>query len=84
MGGTTFSAVSRIVTLSALAPEVPPRLKPVVRVAFVAGLKSYGQFRQVVSSVIEKFHDKYTARDVKKYYSKFDVAVVVNLAASVT
>jgi hypothetical protein len=29
-----------------------------------------------VKSVIEKFRDKYGAGDVKKYYSKFDVAVV--------
>jgi deazaflavin-dependent oxidoreductase (nitroreductase family) len=29
-----------------------------------------------VSSVVEKFRDKYGARDVKKYYSKFDVAVL--------
>jgi deazaflavin-dependent oxidoreductase (nitroreductase family) len=29
-----------------------------------------------VSSVIEKFRDKYGASDVKKYYSKFDVAVI--------
>lgn len=28
------------------------------------------------SSVVEKFRDKYGAKDVKKYYSKFDVAVV--------
>ncbi len=28
-----------------------------------------------VSAVIEKFRDKYGAADVKKYYSKFDVAV---------
>jgi deazaflavin-dependent oxidoreductase (nitroreductase family) len=28
-----------------------------------------------VSSVVEKFRDKYGASDVKKYYSKFDVAV---------
>jgi deazaflavin-dependent oxidoreductase (nitroreductase family) len=28
-----------------------------------------------VSSVVEKFRDKYGADDVKKYYSKFDVAV---------
>jgi hypothetical protein len=26
--------------------------------------------------VVEKFRTKYGARDVKKYYSKFDVAVV--------
>jgi deazaflavin-dependent oxidoreductase (nitroreductase family) len=30
-----------------------------------------------VKSVIEKFREKYSAGDVKKYYSKFDVAVVV-------
>lgn len=28
-----------------------------------------------VSSVVEKFRAKYGAKDVKKYYSKFDVAV---------
>jgi len=28
-----------------------------------------------VSSVVRKFRDKYGASDVKKYYSKFDVAV---------
>ncbi len=28
-----------------------------------------------VSAVVEKFRDKYGAEDVKKYYSKFDVAV---------
>ena len=32
---------------------------------------------KAVKSVIEKFRDKYTAKDVKKYYSKFDVAVRV-------
>lgn len=32
-----------------------------------------------VESVVEKFREKYGARDVKKYYSKFDVAVVVEL-----
>jgi len=32
-----------------------------------------------VKSVVEKFREKYGARDVKKYYSKFDVAVVVEL-----
>jgi deazaflavin-dependent oxidoreductase (nitroreductase family) len=29
-----------------------------------------------VKSVIEKFREKYGAKDVKKYYSNFDVAVV--------
>jgi deazaflavin-dependent oxidoreductase (nitroreductase family) len=29
-----------------------------------------------VASVVEKFRDKYGANDVKKYYSKFDVAVL--------
>jgi len=32
-----------------------------------------------VSTVVEKFREKYGAADVKKYYSKFDVAVVVQL-----
>lgn len=34
---------------------------------------------KTVKSVIEKFREKYGAGDVKKYYSKFDVAVVVKL-----
>jgi deazaflavin-dependent oxidoreductase (nitroreductase family) len=32
-----------------------------------------------VSSVVERFRAKYGAGDVKKYYSKFDVAVVVQV-----
>lgn len=32
-----------------------------------------------VSAVVEKFRKKYGAGDVKKYYSKFDVAVLVNM-----
>ncbi len=32
-----------------------------------------------VSSVIEKFRAKYGAGDVKKYYSKFDVAVIARM-----
>jgi deazaflavin-dependent oxidoreductase (nitroreductase family) len=32
-----------------------------------------------VKSVVEKFREKYGASDVKKYYSKFDLAVVVQL-----
>jgi deazaflavin-dependent oxidoreductase (nitroreductase family) len=31
---------------------------------------------KTVSEVVEKFRDKYGAGDVKKYYSKFDVAVI--------
>ncbi len=34
---------------------------------------------KAVNSVIEKFQKKYGAEDVKKYYSKFDVAVSVEL-----
>jgi deazaflavin-dependent oxidoreductase (nitroreductase family) len=34
---------------------------------------------KTVKSVIEKFREKYGAKDVKKYYSKFDVAVVIQL-----
>ena len=32
---------------------------------------------KAVKSVIEKFREKYGAGDVKKYYSKFDVAVLL-------
>ncbi|PYX34028.1 MAG: DUF2255 domain-containing protein [Acidobacteria bacterium] len=32
-----------------------------------------------VKSIVEKFRDKYGPDDVKKYYSKFDVAVVAPL-----
>jgi hypothetical protein len=32
---------------------------------------------KAVSSVVEKFREKYGAKDVKNYYSKLDVAVVV-------
>ena len=45
-----------------------------------------GEFRgkpitgaKTVKSVVEKFREKYGAGDVKKYYSKFDVAVRVEL-----
>ena len=34
---------------------------------------------KAVRSVVEKFREKYGATDVKKYYSKFDVGVVVQL-----
>jgi hypothetical protein len=34
---------------------------------------------QRVSAVVEKFREKYGAGDVKKYYSKFDVAVLVQV-----
>lgn len=34
---------------------------------------------KAVKSVVEKFRDKYGAGDVKKYYSKVDVAVVTDL-----
>jgi len=32
-----------------------------------------------VSSIVEKFRAKYGASDVKKYYSKFDAAVIADL-----
>ena len=32
-----------------------------------------------VSAITEKFREKYGASDVKKYYSKFDVAVVAEI-----
>lgn len=34
---------------------------------------------KTVKSVVDKFREKYGANDVKKYYSKFDVAVVMPL-----
>jgi hypothetical protein len=34
---------------------------------------------KTVRSVIEKFMEKDGAKDVKKYYSKFDVAITVQL-----
>jgi len=34
---------------------------------------------KAVKSVVEKFRQKYGSGDLKKYYSKFDVAVVVDL-----
>lgn len=37
---------------------------------------------EAVSSVVEKFREKYGAKDVRRYYSKFDVAVVVELVQS--
>jgi len=35
---------------------------------------------KAVKSLTEKFREKYGAKDVKKYYSKFDVAVIFDLA----
>jgi deazaflavin-dependent oxidoreductase (nitroreductase family) len=43
-----------------------------VQVALVTDAKQ-------VSSLVEKFRAKYGANDVKKYYSKFDVAVVAQM-----
>jgi deazaflavin-dependent oxidoreductase (nitroreductase family) len=34
----------------------------------------------IVNSVVEKFREKYGSEDVKRYYSRFDVAVRVDLA----
>jgi hypothetical protein len=35
---------------------------------------------KAVKAVVEKLCEKYGAKDVRKYYSTFDVAVVVELA----
>jgi deazaflavin-dependent oxidoreductase (nitroreductase family) len=35
---------------------------------------------KAVKAVMEKFREKYGAKDVKKYYSKFDVAVAVTIS----
>jgi deazaflavin-dependent oxidoreductase (nitroreductase family) len=37
---------------------------------------------KTVESVIEKFRGKYGTKDVEKYYSKFDVAVLVELTST--
>jgi hypothetical protein len=34
---------------------------------------------KAVKSVVDRFREKYGAKDVKKYYSKFDVAVLIEL-----
>jgi deazaflavin-dependent oxidoreductase (nitroreductase family) len=34
---------------------------------------------KALKSVVDKFREKYGAKDMKKYYSKFDVAVEVKL-----
>jgi len=34
---------------------------------------------KMVQSVVEKFREKYGVKDVKKYYSKFDVAALIVL-----
>jgi deazaflavin-dependent oxidoreductase (nitroreductase family) len=56
---------------------------PMIRIA-LRGAEA--EFRAVpisdaarVSSVVEKFRGKYGSSDVKKYYSKFDVAVLAQL-----
>jgi deazaflavin-dependent oxidoreductase (nitroreductase family) len=35
---------------------------------------------KVVAAIVDKFREKYGKADIKRYYSKFDVAVVVNLS----
>jgi deazaflavin-dependent oxidoreductase (nitroreductase family) len=35
---------------------------------------------KAVKSVVETFREKYGGKDVKRYYSKFDVAVVIEVA----
>jgi hypothetical protein len=54
------------IRIDAQSVEEKFRAKP------IAGAKA-------VKSVVEKFREKYGARDAKRYYSKFDVAVVVHL-----
>jgi deazaflavin-dependent oxidoreductase (nitroreductase family) len=52
--------------ISARGPEAELKAKPVTDA-------------KTVSSVVEKFREKYGAADVKKYYSGLDVAVLVKL-----
>jgi hypothetical protein len=46
-----------------------------IRQVFSAPITNAG----AVKSMIEKFREKYGAKEVKKYYSKFDVAVLIEL-----
>jgi hypothetical protein len=39
---------------------------------------------KAVNSVVEKFREKYGAKEVKKYYSKFDVAVMVRMSSKIS
>jgi fructose-1,6-bisphosphatase len=55
------------IRIDALGSEAELRAKPITK-------------SDSVKSVIEKFREKYGAADVKKYYSKFDVAVVADLS----
>jgi deazaflavin-dependent oxidoreductase (nitroreductase family) len=52
----------------------------------IAARDEQGEFRakpltdaKAVAAVVEKFREKYGASDVKKYYSKFDVAVAAEV-----
>ncbi len=56
------------IRISARGAEAEFRAKPVTRA-------------QAVASVIRKFREKYGAHDVKRYYSKLDVAVRVELGS---
>ena len=44
------------------------------------GCKSQKEVLRKVGDIVEKLRAKYGANEVKKYYSKFDVAVEVPLA----
>ena len=39
---------------------------------------------KVVAAIVDKFREKYGKADIKRYYSKFDVAVLVNLSKGET
>lgn len=53
--------------IDARGTEAELRVKPITKA-------------DAVKSVVEKFREKYGAGDVKKYYSKFDVAVVAEIS----
>jgi len=56
---------------------------PVIRIHARGGEVEFQAARitddKAVKSVVEKFREKYGAKNVKKYYSKFDVAILVKL-----
>ena len=69
------------IAFSVRRSDIPP-----VGVLAINNDEGFAEFRatpvtgaKAVSSVVEKFREKYGAKDVKKYSSKFDVAVVTEM-----
>src|SRR5260370_14198164 len=80
---SVFKRPNRRPKLGALDRLIPDRSLPDKAIDLIdeAGarvkLRQTSLLRRAAKSVIEKFREKYGAKDVKKYYSHLDVAVVV-------